>query len=70
MQRKDFYHLRLERAEEMAQVRMVGAQRQHLPLDQRALDVIVLQHHVLFQTLDRIVVLGVPELCQQNLYIV
>lgn len=57
----------MERAEQMAQIGMIGAKCQHLTLDQRTLDVIVLQHDVLLQALDRIVILGVAQLCQQNL---
>ena len=46
---------------------MLCAERQHLPLDQRALHVVVLQDHVLLQTLDRVVVLCVAELCKEDL---
>lgn len=51
----------------MAQIRMFSAQRQHLPLDQRALHVVILEDHVLLEALDGVVALRVDELRQQHL---
>ena len=39
----------------MAEERVLAAERQHLPLDHGALDVVVLQHDVLLQRLDGVV---------------
>lgn len=60
-------YLCLKCAEEVTQIRMLRAQRQHLTLDQCALHVIILQHDVLLQTFDRVVVLCVSQFRQQNL---
>ena len=48
-------HRGLESAEEVAEERMLAAERQDLPLDHGALDVVVLQHDVLLQRLDGVV---------------
>lgn len=60
-------YVRLKGAEEMAQERVLGAEGEHLPLDQRTVDVVVLQHDVLLQALDRVVVVGVFQLGQKHL---
>ena len=51
----------LEGAEEVAEEGVLASEREHLPLDHGALDVVVLQDHVLLQALDgveRAVVVG------------
>lgn len=59
--------LGLEGAEQVAEVGMSSGQSQDFALDQRALDVVVLQHHVLLQALDGVDALGAAELRQQDL---
>ena len=39
-------HLCLESAEQVAEVRMFGAERQDFALDHSALDIVVLQHYI------------------------
>ena len=51
-------HVRLEAAEQVTEERVLDAEGQGLPLNHRALDVVVLQHRVLPQGLDCEVVLG------------
>lgn len=51
----------------MAQIGMLGAQCEHLTLDQCRVHVVVLQHNVLLETLDRIVICRVTQLSQQHL---
>ena len=61
-------HLSLERAEKVTDEGMFAAQRQHLPLDEGAFDVVVLQDLVLLQTLDGIEgVVRVPQLGKYDL---
>ena len=48
-------HRGLESAEEVAEERVLAAERQDLPLDHGALDVVVLQHDVLLERLDGVV---------------
>ena len=53
------------------QVRHVGvaaAERQHASLDHRALDVIVLQHHVLLERLDGVELVLAAQLSQHHLH--
>lgn len=57
----------LEGAEQVAEVRMPRRQRQHLPLDQRALHVVVLEDHVLLQALDGVYAFRAAQLGQQDL---
>ena len=57
-------HVRLKCAEEVTQKRMLDPERQHFPLNHGALDIIVLQHGVLAQSLYRVVVLTVPQFHQ------
>jgi len=56
--------LGLEGAEQVAEVGVLRAQREHLPLDQRALHVVVLQHDVFLQALDGVVTICSAEFCQ------
>lgn len=51
----------------MAQIGMLGAQCEHFALDQCRIDVVVLQHNVLLEALDRIVICCVTQLGQQHL---
>ena len=48
-------HSGLKSTEEVTQERVLAAERQDLPLDHGALDVVVLQHDVLLQRLDGVV---------------
>ena len=55
----------------MADERVFAAEGQDLPLDEGALDVIVLQHLVLLQALDRVErVVGISEFSENNLMII
>lgn len=60
-------HLGLEGAEQVAQIRVFGTQSQHLSFNQGALHVVVLEHDVFLQALDRVVVLRVLQLCEEDL---
>lgn len=51
----------------MAQIGMLGAQCEHLTLDQSRVHIVVLQHNVLLETLDGIVICRVTQLSQQHL---
>ena len=62
----DGTHVSLESAEQVAEEGMLNPQGERLPLDHGALDVIVLQHGVLPQGLDRVVVLCVTQLSEQH----
>jgi hypothetical protein len=46
------YYISLESAEQVAEVGMLGAEGEDFALDHGALDVVVLQHHVLLEAFD------------------
>jgi len=52
----------------MTQIGMFGAQGQDLAFNKRGVHIVVLQDDILFQALDGIVVGGIPQLSQQNLF--
>ena len=60
-------YISLKGAEEVAEEWVGAAEREDLPLDHRALDVVVLEHDVLPEGLDGVVGLGGPVLGQEDL---
>jgi len=58
--------LGLEGAEQMAEIRMPRRQGENFPLDQRALDVVVLQNDVLLQALYRVNAFRAAQFGQQD----
>jgi hypothetical protein len=61
-------HLRLKGAKEVADERMFAAEGEDLPLDEGALDVVVLKDLILLQALDRVKrMIAVSQLGQNHL---
>lgn len=59
--------LRLESAEEVAEVGVTRRQGENFALDQGALDVVVLEDHVLLQAFHRVDALGAAKLGEEDL---